>query len=361
MERSAGQKQPPAWPLLSVIIPAYNESAIIADVLGRLHQLLAGRYRYEIIVVDHGSTDATVAVAEANGATVYTYRGATVAGLRNYGARHAAGDVLLFLDADVVPTTGWIEGLPGALEALAARPRVLTGSTCGIPRDAGLIERFWFDPALYRRGLTHLGSAHMLITRAFFEELGGFEETLETGEDYDLCTRAREHGGTVVDDPRLPVEHRGNPQTLYAFVRREIWHGSGDFRSLRSVWRSKVALATLGFVGLHVVLVIALAARDWLMLGLAAGLIVLLCAAAALTRFSARRPSVLLFNTALFYFYFLGRAGSILRALWLRFGQRRGWKPRSRSHGPAAPRGLEAGHARAEAALSGDRPGPRAD
>lgn len=85
-------------PALSIIIPAKNEAAAIGDVIGGI----VSRYpEAEVIVVDDGSTDRTATIAEESGAKVIRHphslgNGAAV----KTGARHAGGDILVYLDGD---------------------------------------------------------------------------------------------------------------------------------------------------------------------------------------------------------------------------------------------------------------------
>ena len=92
---------------LTVIVPAFNEEAYLAPTLGSI-RAAADEARgvsgagVEVIVVDNASTDGTAAVARRLGATVVHEPVQGIARARNAGARRAAGDVLVFVDADVV-------------------------------------------------------------------------------------------------------------------------------------------------------------------------------------------------------------------------------------------------------------------
>ncbi|MEA1081414.1 glycosyltransferase family 2 protein [Marinobacter qingdaonensis] len=83
---------------VTVVIPAKNEAQSIGELVG---QIRAGRWVDEIIVVDDGSTDGTGEIAEAKGARVlsHPYSKGNGAAIKT-GARHAIGDVLVFMDAD---------------------------------------------------------------------------------------------------------------------------------------------------------------------------------------------------------------------------------------------------------------------
>ncbi|MDP8938299.1 MAG: glucosyl-3-phosphoglycerate synthase [Actinomycetota bacterium] len=89
---------------VSVCIPARNEAATVADIVGNLVSALVGGARVvdEVVVVDDGSIDDTAAVAEASGARVVRRQGPPGKGLAMADAAAAAsGDLLVFLDADV--------------------------------------------------------------------------------------------------------------------------------------------------------------------------------------------------------------------------------------------------------------------
>ena len=88
-------------PFISVIIPVYNGEKFLP---GCLEALVSGSYRdYELIVVDDCSTDRSVEISREKGAQVLkTSRQSGPGGARNLGAQHARGEVLFFVDADVV-------------------------------------------------------------------------------------------------------------------------------------------------------------------------------------------------------------------------------------------------------------------
>lgn len=236
---------------VAVIVPALNEERTVAMTVGSIVSTMGDRVQTEVIVVDHGSTDKTVTRAQGAGASiVHAPQAPTIGALRNLGVAASSGDLLVFLDADVTVSPRWAERVVELAASIEANDRIITGNICRIPDDAGWIERSWFGN---RRGRpTHLGSGHLLIPRSFFMAIGGFDEILATGEDYDICQRAVRNGGEVRIDPQLDAVHHGFPRTLGQFFRREIWHGVSDARSLRHWSHSKIAIAATAFATLHV-------------------------------------------------------------------------------------------------------------
>jgi glycosyltransferase involved in cell wall biosynthesis len=305
-----GVASDPARPVLSFVIPAFNEEQLIGRTIGAIHQFVPP-LSYEIIVVDNGSTDATGRVASDLGATLIVQEGGTIGSLRNRGAASASGGILVFLDADVVITPEWISRIPALIETLREDPLRLTGAMCSTPDDASWIERYWFAPM--RAPTTHVGSGHMILARTFFDELGGFDESIATGEDYDISQRAIARGAQLDRDGRLKAVHLGYPRTIRAFVQRESWHGVGDFRSLAAFVRSKVAMAAAAFAVLHALLVLAVLAGAVWLVGAAVLGIASLCLLSSYRQYRSQPIRLILINAGVFWIYFWARTLAFVR------------------------------------------------
>jgi len=100
--------------LLSIIIPTLNEAANISALIESL-QTNASKKNIEIIVVDGGSSDDTVALARSLGTTVYDYGQPGRAVQMNHGAQKANGDVLYFIHSDTIPLPTFYEDIEEAL------------------------------------------------------------------------------------------------------------------------------------------------------------------------------------------------------------------------------------------------------
>jgi glycosyltransferase involved in cell wall biosynthesis len=182
-------------PNVSVIIPAYNAEAFIADtvqsVLNQTYQDL------EVIVVDDGSQDGTVAALEPFGTRVQVHRQANggVARARNTGVSLASGEFIAFLDADDL----W---LPRKLErqlAFSAAPMTFTdrfniGARGDLPEIQSEVTPMHGGDvfvALLREG-NFITNTSVVMRRTLFDRMGGFYTGLNGTEDWDLWIRIAE-------------------------------------------------------------------------------------------------------------------------------------------------------------------------
>jgi glycosyltransferase involved in cell wall biosynthesis len=182
--------------MLSFVIPAYNEEALLGRTLAALGAAApAGGVPFEVVVADDASTDHTAAIAREHGARVVAVQHRQIAATRNAGARAASGDWLVFVDADTVVTPEAVRAAVSALRAGAA------GGGCALRFDGRLPLYARLPVAavnpLYR--LLGLASGCFLFcTRAAFEAAGGFDERLYGAEEAALSRALRRHGRFVV-------------------------------------------------------------------------------------------------------------------------------------------------------------------
>ena len=115
----------------------------------------------------------------------------------------------------------------------------------------------WFLP-LREISKNYINGGNIIATRALFTKIHGFNGNLETGEDVEFCLRAQQVTDQFVINPDFVTLHEGFPKDVKNFMKRERWHGKGDFEHLDFLIRSKTAILTLVFVLLHGLLVLSL-------------------------------------------------------------------------------------------------------
>jgi len=231
--------------LISIVIPARDEEAWLGATLDGV---AAARERLadepsEVVVVDHASTDGTARVAASRGARVVSARrGGGVGAARNAGARAAAGDALVFLDADVAVPPELLERIAAAL----ADPACLGGAPDTVYRPRRPAVRAYLRAwRVLSRTLRMAQGTAQFCRREVFEALGGYDETIYMGEDVEFVWRmrrlARSRGGHVAwlrEVGVVPSTRRydtwplwrilvyTNPLFIRAFMRRErTWGG----------------------------------------------------------------------------------------------------------------------------------------
>ena len=221
-------------PFVSVVIPAHNEADYIADCIQSVFSAGHPRERLEVLVVDHASSDATRAIALRAGASVLALDAGRIGKVRNTGLAAARGDYVAYVDADCIVPSTWLKSAVALLEADPKNGAV--GGPCLSPKDGNWIENA-LAPSTVTNGITKSATAlatSSLITRAgLLKAIGGFDETLISGEDDDLSNRIRNRGFTLQWASDCHIVHRGYPRTLWGVVKKETWHGSNhiDVRS----------------------------------------------------------------------------------------------------------------------------------
>lgn len=217
----------------SFVIPVKNDASRLRRCLESIRRG-SGSREVRIIVVDNGSTDGSAEVARAAGAEVFDRPGERVGALRNLGAAAVEGDLLAFVDADHELGLGWLHA---ALETMQD-PRVgAVGAPYHAPNPGTWVQRLYDGFRDHRPGVRDvewLGSGNLVVRSPAFRQVGGFDTTLEACEDVDFCQRLRQAGFGVASDSRLVSVHHGDPATLAALFRSELWRGRDNLRvSLR--------------------------------------------------------------------------------------------------------------------------------
>ena len=183
--------------VISFIIPAHNEEALLGRTLSSLHQAAGALGEsYEIVVTSDSSTDQTEQIAREHGALVIAVNYRQIARARNAGAAAAAGEILIFVDADTLVTN----------QALLAAVRELRGGAVGggasvrfddgpLPFYAKVLERL-LPPIL--RILRLAPGCFIFCTRDAYLAVGGFDEAMYVTEEVGFAQQLKRQGRFVI-------------------------------------------------------------------------------------------------------------------------------------------------------------------
>ncbi|HLU92869.1 MAG TPA: TIGR04283 family arsenosugar biosynthesis glycosyltransferase [Membranihabitans sp.] len=182
--------------LISIIIPVFNHEDSIGECLAHLVHYGRGA---EIIVVDGGSEDSTVAIAQEFPVRVFGYSHGRSAQM-NYGAKKASRDILYFLDPETTPPVTFIEDIYSSL---------LQGNLGGCFKlrfvNGPWLTRLNWNMARFKINWTGGGDQSLFLFSHTFEELGGYDESLQIMEDFDLVDRLRRIGNFDVISNEIRV------------------------------------------------------------------------------------------------------------------------------------------------------------
>ena len=186
------QKHELTKPSISIVIPAYNESEVIADTLNSVFSA-ASRYAgpVEVVVVDNNSSDSTGEIAKKMGAKLVFEAKNQIARARNAGAKRASGDYLVFLDADTVLSGNILD----QVEANLSSGRVIGGGAWAETDSKGMAHYAFKYGVNYLLALRNITVGPFLYCeREAFLRVNGFDESLYAAEEFSLASRLKEEG-----------------------------------------------------------------------------------------------------------------------------------------------------------------------
>jgi glycosyltransferase involved in cell wall biosynthesis len=218
-------------PRIAVAVSTFNRSSSLATLIAALEAQTLAFDRFEVVIVDDGSSSDTARVLERavrlsplDLNVIRFDRNLGPAVGRNAAWRASTASLVAFTDDDCAPTPRWLE--EGA-RTLVERPCVLVGATEPDPEQRHLI-----DPLSRTMQVTHATFAptcNVFYLRTDLEGVGGFDETFRVpiGEDTDLAWRvSRMMGRDLVFTPRALVYHDVRRRTFAQAVKETSrWAG----------------------------------------------------------------------------------------------------------------------------------------
>lgn len=218
-------------PFVSIIVCSFNGGATLRACLESLGKI--NYPRYEVVLVDDGSTDDTAKIAATFPTIRYLHqpnRGLSVA--RNTGAAAARGDVFAYTDSDCMADVDWLRYLIGTLTsgdyAGVGGPNVPPPAhnwiqACVAAAPGGPSHVLLTDVVA-----EHIPGCNMAFWRWAFENVGGFDpEYHKAGDDVDFCWRLQQGGGVIAFSPTAIVWHYRR-FTLKAFRRQQQGYGEAE-------------------------------------------------------------------------------------------------------------------------------------
>jgi glycosyltransferase involved in cell wall biosynthesis len=239
-------------PAVSVIVAARNAERTLSRTLECLKNQEATD-RFEVVVVDDGSSDQTIEIAQRFGPPVRTVRNSGKRGpgeSRNVGVGAARSKLIAFTDADCFPAADWLQRGLDALECADLVQGAVTPDPGAIRAPFDRTVKVQHDDGYYR-------TANLFVRRELFDDIGGFEDWIverggdppfgwlapadgrpteparkSIGEDVLFGWKARRRGARIAFAPRARVHHAVFPGSPWRSAR-DRWH-----------WRHIPALAS---------------------------------------------------------------------------------------------------------------------
>lgn len=208
-------KQQSSRPLVSVIIATRNShetlDACLVSVTKQTYRPI------ELIIVDRDSTDGTKLIAKFYTPKVYNYRPERSA-QRNFGASQASGEYVFMVDSDMELTPGVVQDCMDMMWYRSATRGII------IPEES-FGRGFWARCKQLERSFYHNNNsieAARFFPRAVFEQVGGYDESMVSGEDWDLSARVRNTGR--IERVTALIRHNEGHLKLIGSLRKKYYY-----------------------------------------------------------------------------------------------------------------------------------------
>lgn len=219
-----------SWPRISVVVCSFNGARTIRDCLEGLLRL---EYpNYEVIVVNDGSSDATVTVTQEYGFRLINIKNGGLSNARNIGLKEAAGEIVAYIDDDAYPDPHWLTYLASSF--MKWNHAGIGGPNITPPGDGPVAECVANAPGgpihvlLSDQEAEHIPGCNMAFRKSALELVGGFDPHFRVaGDDVDLCWRLQGKGWTLGFSPAAVVwHHRRN--SVRAYLRQQLNYGRAE-------------------------------------------------------------------------------------------------------------------------------------
>jgi glycosyltransferase involved in cell wall biosynthesis len=210
---------------ISIVVPTFNSAKVLGTCLESLTNQTVGQEKYEVIVVDDGSTDGTKDVVAKYPVTYIYQQNSGPAVARNNGVRQAEGEIILFTDADCEPQSNWIEEMVKPLRD----PQVVGVKGIYKTRQKELIARLVqieyehkYERMKKFKNIDFIDTYSAAYRKDIFTKYGGFDERYPKAsvEDQEFSFRLSRDGYKMVFNPEAVVYHKHSAR-LMDYLRKK--------------------------------------------------------------------------------------------------------------------------------------------
>ena len=223
-------------PFATIIVIVFNFRNHTRRCLESLESLNYPRDRYEIVVVDGGSTDGTQEICQEFDTKLVVRQWRSLGEARNIGVKYAKGDIIAFIDADCQAMGDWLithvrdhnSDLVGAVAGSIVDPyKSVSNGFAAATHYESFAE---FDENSPRRFTYHFPNGNVSLKRRVFSKAGFFDE-IDAYEDFLLSRRITQTGFRILFDPAAKVLHFGTPPNMapYFYMKKEIKRAKAHF------------------------------------------------------------------------------------------------------------------------------------
>lgn len=309
---------------VTIAVLTYNSEKTISRCLSAIRNLDYPRQQIQILVLDNGSTDNTIALVEAMQLNAHSFPHLNLGQLRNKALAIAAGSIVAFVDSDCIVEKDWLQE---TVKWFHEPSVVIAGNEYMLPEDASVFERNWYPRSNF--GIKEddlIPSGNMALSKSIVQSLGGFDESLITGEDAQILQLVRTSGYRTISDHRIKSVHLGNAKNLKAFFRKETWYGLGMLGTVTAGTLDKpffishlylILIATLVFSATVLMIRPGLLALTLSILSIA-GLVGIPVASALERIYVKQRKGNLLYISLAFAVFFIARINALFYIYGLR-------------------------------------------
>ena len=207
-------------PIVSVIIPTCNSERTIKQCLESIRN--QSYENIELITVDNNSIDNTQKIAKKYTDKVFN-KGPERSAQRNFGAKNATGEYLLIHDSDIYFNRDSVKECVELAISENCDAIILPEKSIGIG--------FWAKVKAFERSF-YVGNVYMEGARFFkkniYDKIGGYDENLYAGEDWDLTIRFRETG-CKISRAHIFIEHDEGEMNLFSSSKKKKYYGPNFF------------------------------------------------------------------------------------------------------------------------------------